>query len=69
MRGSMKTVYDSPTELAVWYFTRHARGKTNQSPDEAQKEMFAVSREEIIEAANSIKLDTIYTLKNNGGDK
>lgn len=69
MRGSMKTVYDSPTELAVWYFTRHVRGKTNQSPDEAQKEMFAVSREEIIEAANSIKLDTIYTLKNNGGDK
>lgn len=69
MRGSMKTVYDSPAELAVWYFTRHARGKTNQSPDEAQKEMFAVSREEIIEAANSIKLDTIYTLKNNGGDK
>lgn len=69
MRGSIKTVYDSPAELAVWYFTRHARGKTNQSPDEAQREMFAVTREEIIEAANSIKLDTIYTLKNNGGDK
>lgn len=69
MRGSMKTVYDSPGELAAWYFTRHARGKTNQSPDEAQEEMFAVTREQIIAAAESIKLDTVYTLKNNGGDK
>lgn len=69
MRGSIKTVYDSPAELAAWYFTRHARGKTNQSPDEAQKEMFDVTREQIIEAAKSIKLDTVYTLKNNGGDK
>ena len=69
MRGSIKTVYDSPAELAAWYFTRHARGKTNQSPDEAQTEMFEVTREQIIEAAKSIKLDTVYTLKNNGGDK
>ncbi|MCD8327561.1 MAG: insulinase family protein [Ruminococcus sp.] len=69
MRGSMKTVYDSASELAAWYFTRHARGKTNQSPDEAQEEMFAVTRDQIIEAAKSIKLDTVYTLKTSGGDK
>lgn len=68
MRGSIKTVYDSPAELAAWYFTRHARGKTNQSPDEAQEEIFNVTREQVVEAAKSIKLDTVYTLKNNGGD-
>ncbi|MCD7773875.1 MAG: insulinase family protein [Ruminococcus sp.] len=69
MRGSMKTVYDSASDLAAWYFTRHARGKTNQSPDQAQEEMFAVTREEIIKAANSVMLDTVYTLKTSGGDK
>lgn len=69
MRGSFKSVYDSPADLAAWYFTRYARGKDGQSPDEAEKELFDVTREQIIEAAKSVKLDTVYTLMNIGGDE
>ncbi len=69
LKGSFVSVYDSASELAAWYFTRYARGKVNQSPDDAQKEMFEVGRDEIIEAAKSLTLDTVYTLRNNGGDE
>ncbi len=69
LKGSFVSVYDSPSELAAWYFIRTARGHEGESPDDAQKKMFEVTRDEIIAAANSLTLDTVYTLKNNGGEK
>ena len=69
LKGSFVSVYDSPSDLAAWYFIRTARGHEGESPDDAQKKMFEVTRDEIIAAANSLTLDTVYTLKNNGGEK
>lgn len=52
---------DSPVSLAKWYLNQAYLG-TCFTPEEEIEKLRAVTREEIIEAAASFKLDTVYTL-------
>ena len=57
----LKGVGDTPSSLVNWYFSRFCRGEII-SPDEEISRIKAVTREQIIEAANSFKLDTVYVM-------
>lgn len=60
--NSLKGVGDTPSSLVNWYFSRFCRGEII-SPDEEISRIKAVTREQIIEAANSFKLDTVYVMR------
>ncbi|MBR4282878.1 MAG: insulinase family protein [Clostridia bacterium] len=62
LTDSVKSAYDSNAELEGWYLTR-IFDKNPLTPEEFVKRINGVSREEIISAANTINLDTIYLLK------
>ena len=63
--NSLKGVGDTPSSLVNWYFSRFCRGEII-SPDEEISRIKAVTREQIIEAANSFKLDTVYVMTGEG---
>jgi len=65
-QNDTKTMNDSPNSLAAWYIIRIYIGDI-KSPEEALADFNAVTREALIEAANSINLDTFYVLS--GGDE
>ena len=53
---------DSPSALIRWYSSQIFAG-TNFDPDEFLENLRAVTREEIVAAANRITLDTVYFLR------
>lgn len=60
--NSVKGIGDTPSSYVSWHFTGLSRGKFNTIEEEA--EVYKnVTREEIIKAANSVKLDTIYIME------
>ncbi len=59
--NSFKGVSDTPASLINWYFSRFCRGEII-NPDEEINRVKAVTREQIIEAAKSFKLDTVYVM-------
>lgn len=63
--SSYRSALDSPGSLESWYTGRAIDG-TVRSPEEESALLSAVSREEVIAAANRLQLDTIYFLK--GGE-
>lgn len=68
MKDAVKSAYDSPAELEGWYLSR-LFDKESLTPEEFVNRIDTITREDIIKAANSIKLDTVYLLKgveNNG---
>jgi predicted Zn-dependent peptidase len=65
--GAYLSNYDSSEDLNSWYFFQFARG-TNDSPKDAIEKINAATREDIINSANSFKLDTVYTLTPSGGE-
>ncbi len=66
--NSHKAVNDSPYALARWYL-RQAYNGTAFTPEQEIERINAVTRQDIINAAKSFKLDTVYVLTKKGGDK
>lgn len=66
--GDFKSNYDSIKDIGSWYFVQNLR-KTNMTPEDAIKELNEVTRDQIIVAAKSFKLDTIYLMKNKEGNE
>ena len=61
MINSIKGVNDGARSIAEWYFQQSYSGK-KLSPEDEIENIKAVTREDIIEAANSLTLDTVYVL-------
>jgi predicted Zn-dependent peptidase len=63
--NSYRSVSDSLGGLEAWYlsqtFTNHI-----ERPEEAAAIIMAVTRQDIIDAANKVTLDTVYRLIGNG---
>lgn len=64
--GDYKSNYDSTYDLSSWYFIQGIRGD-NFTPEQAIEKIKAVTRDDIISSASSLKLDTVYIMKSNGG--
>ncbi|PAB58817.1 EF-P 5-aminopentanol modification-associated protein YfmF [Anaeromicrobium sediminis] len=62
---SVRSMTDSAGMLSDFYYTQSI-SKTDDSIEEIIEKIRRVTKEEIIEVANKIKLDTIYFLKNKG---
>lgn len=60
--NSVKTLGDTPSSYIRWYFTNLIRG-INRNVDEAISAYKMVTREQIMTAAASLKLDTVYILE------
>lgn len=60
--NGFKTNYDSIAALNSWYFIQRVRGG-EASPDEINEIIKNISRERVIRAAKSFKLDTVYLMK------
>jgi predicted Zn-dependent peptidase len=60
--GDYKSNYDSTSDLASWYFIQSIRGD-NYTPEQAIELLEKITREDIIESASALKLDTIYIMK------
>lgn len=56
---------DTPESICAWYATQLLRDKL-KTPEEYVGEIQSVERQQVIEAAKTIKLDTIFMLKSNG---
>lgn len=67
LTGAIRANYDSYEDLNSWYFFQFARG-TNDSPNDAIDNIEALTREDVVEAAKSFVLDTVYTLTPSGGE-
>lgn len=59
--NNLKSVNDGAQTIANWYFQRIYE-KNIYSPEEYAERLKKVTREEIIAAANTLKLDTVYVL-------
>jgi predicted Zn-dependent peptidase len=62
---SHRTVNDSIRSLMWWYIIKIYQGDI-KSPDEYMKGYENITREDVINAAKSMNLDTFYTLRGNG---
>jgi len=62
MCNSFITIADNEFGLETWYFSQVLSNKIS-SVEDACKEVNSVTREEIIEMAKKLKLDTVYTLE------
>ncbi|MBQ7044056.1 MAG: insulinase family protein [Clostridia bacterium] len=56
---------DTPESICAWYATQLLRDKL-KTPEEYVGEIQSVERQQVIEAAKTINLDTIFMLKSNG---
>lgn len=61
LQNKFNSVPDSLSGISGWYFSEILRG-TQRSPEDAVRETNAVTRERIVAAANSVKLDSVYVL-------
>ena len=60
--NSYKEVFDSSGSIASWYLRRLLAGNM-KTPEEAIGEIGKVTREDIVDTAKNVSLDTIYFLK------
>lgn len=63
--NGVKGFNDSGYAMAMWYFAQKYDGES-YSPEEEIERISAVTREDIIAAAKSMKLDTVYVLTGKG---
>lgn len=66
MQNAMRSVSDSLGALDEWYMTQVLCGDVH-SPDEEREMLAQVTREEIVEAAKQVTLDTVYLLTGKEG--
>ncbi len=62
LNNGYREIYDTPTSLEAWYMGRGLAG-LDTSPDDAAALIKAATREDVIEAAKSITLDTVYFMR------
>lgn len=68
--GSLRSYNDTASGLATWWLTQLCVWDRDFSPEDAIEKYKSITREQIIEAAKSYKLDTVYIMSSNkGGDK
>ncbi len=60
--GSMRSYNDSASGLATWWLTQLCVWNRDFSPEDAIEKYKGITREDIIEAAKSYKLDTVYIM-------
>lgn len=65
LTDAINSVYDAPESLEVWYTSQMA-DKAFKSPAESAAENKSVTKEQIMECASLISLDTVYRLVGNG---
>ena len=63
LANEYRSIYDKTGRLGDWYFAQMMKGSAD-SPDDKMARLQKVTREEIIAAAKSVKLDTVFVLKN-----
>ena len=56
---------DTPEEICVWYASQILREKM-KTPEEYAEEIRKVDRQDVVRAAKTIMLDTVFMLKSNG---
>lgn len=60
--GDFKSNYDSVRDISAWYMSQKIRN-TDFTPEQAIEKLKAVTKEQIIKAAKSYKLDTVYLMQ------
>ncbi len=63
--SSLRSYNDTASGLATWWLTQLCVLNRDFSPEDAIKKFKSITREDIIEAAKSYKLDTIYIMSGN----
>lgn len=59
--------YDSKMDIETWYFYQFIRGSSD-SPEDKGGKIMALTRQDVMDAARSYKLDTVFVMKpGNGG--
>ncbi len=66
--GAFRSNYDSMLSLISWYMVQCRRGSC-YTPNEVIDKLNAVTREDIISAANSFRLDSVYALRPTSGEE
>ncbi len=66
--SGLRQISDNPSAMEAFRFRRFLAG-VEEEADECIARVEKVSREEIIEAANKVKLDTVYFLTGNGREE
>jgi predicted Zn-dependent peptidase len=61
MYNSLRSTRDSLSSIENWYLTRILRGQ-DESPEEDIAAISEITREEVMEAAAKVTLDTVYFL-------
>ena len=64
--GSFRSIVDTVTGIASWYSTQLMDASVD-TPEQAAAKINAVTKDEIIAAANKLQLDTVYVLKSKQG--
>lgn len=62
MLNALKGVGDTPSSYINWYFGCYANNEMTEPSEDAER-ISAVTKERIIEAAKSFKLDTVYVMR------
>ncbi len=63
IENALMTIGDTPSSYSMWYFERFCEGNII-TPTQQLEEYKSVTRERIIEAAKSLKLDSVYLMLN-----
>ena len=66
--SGFRSNYDNTSDMTAWYMTQYTRGTAN-SPDEICEQVRAVTREQVIESASAMKLDTVYIVSPEDGQE
>ncbi len=68
--NSYREIYDNPSSLSAWLLRRKLCKITDEAPEDVEKKLYSVTREEIISAAKKICPDTVFFLNGTlkGGD-
>ena len=67
--NSFKTFPDSPATLEAFYLTQIIEGREIRSPEQEADFAKRITREEVIEAAKAVSLDTVYFLTGKQGEE
>lgn len=63
IRGRYMSVKDNADAIISFHYTQITRGQAVEEIEETIKKCEAVTKEQIVEIANTVKLDTVYFLK------
>ena len=65
--GTLRSISDYSENQNSWFFTRFSKGDL-LTPQQAEELAAAVTKERIVAAARSFKLDTVFALEPNGAE-